>query len=1169
MIHISNVRFPRYLPAVLLVFVTSLCASGWAQGIVTGSITGMVIDPQGAVIQKAQISATQISTNATLVAVSEEDGSFSIRNVPVGTYRITIEASGFIPARLPSVGVDAGRGTSLGALTVNVGGSASVVTVSGSVAPLLDTDGPQTTATFDTKSIQNLPLSNGFDTATELIPGVVSTHADNFSNSNGDNFSVNGQRGRSNNFELDGQSNNDNSIAGPQVFFGNQDAIQELQVITNNFGAEYGRNAGAVVNYITKNGTNAFHGSGFDFYTGSFLSSLSNQQKNPLLGFCATGQTVDCNPVSKPRNVENRFGGTLGGPILKDKLWFFGSTFWDRLRNGASPSASTPNLTPTPLGLQQLAAAFPGSPAVAIVTQYGPYGIKTGNPAVIPGSTTTIDVNGVPIEFGGVQRTIANIFNDQEHLGRLDWQATSKDRLFARYFYQDDIFTAGSGDIASGQYVDIPATTHSIGADWSHTFSPNLIDQLRYSFQQAKVYFQGGAYPGCTAIDILNCPSFVGFIGNEPDQSFGVNPAFPQGRTVKVTQIQDNATWTHGNHTVLYGGEVDYQNSPNIFLPFYNAELAYPDFGSFVSDSNGLTHLSDGNPILAFSEVDAAGYVQDAWKIRPHFTVSIGVRWEYFGQAFNKLHDETVKRELNPATAFWDSSLPISARTVPSVNEFYKNFQPRVGFAWNPPVLSNHLVVRGGYAINSNPAFYNIFELTGISSPVANTGNVFCNGGNCQPANGSLNAADVRGVAIPQLPRGGDPRFRDQTEPPQNFRNPYVQTYTLGFQYQLGGAAVFSATYVGSHTAKEFQSVNQNPFLLPVAQSFPNVVSPGSLCQDVNAAGFGRPDCSFANLGYTSNGAWAIYNGIQANLTTRNYRGLTSTISYTYSRSVDNTSEVFSTGAGGNSNAFSENPLDANGPERGVSANSYPNALALAFNYDVPIYKNNNTMMGKLLGGFALNGIYRYTDGQPFTPTQPLTLAAGDTSYCDGTFNNSNVGVGIDTCRLILSNKRAPLNTVAYLVPPALAGSGLPNLGYCDYNSVSFDSDGNPSSCNPVDPTASHWIVNNQAEANVLGNPYPGSGRNILHGDSFNVLDASIFKTTEIREGVSLQLQLNAYNVLNREYRGAPLISIGNYIPGGSPNPFLSSAFNTTSSDYTGSGTPGNRIIQLGGKITF
>ena len=233
---------------------------------------------------------------------------------------------------------------------MSLASSATQVEVNGSAAALLQTTDSQVTTTFDAQALQNIPLNNGFDTVAELIPGVVSTHAAGFSNTNGDNFSVNGQRGRANNFEIDGQSNNDNTIAGPQFFFGNQDAIQEIQVVTDDFSAQYGRNAGSVVNYITKSGSNAFHGSGFELYNGSFLQSLEQENKSPLAGFCPPGvsPSTGCLPVSVPRVVENRYGGTIGGPVIKDKLFFFGSTYWDPIRNGASSSNSGTCLTPDP-----------------------------------------------------------------------------------------------------------------------------------------------------------------------------------------------------------------------------------------------------------------------------------------------------------------------------------------------------------------------------------------------------------------------------------------------------------------------------------------------------------------------------------------------------------------------------------------------------------------------------------------------------------------------------------------------------------------------------------------------------------------------------------------------------------------------------------------------------
>jgi Carboxypeptidase regulatory-like domain/TonB-dependent Receptor Plug Domain len=1167
----------------IALFLLALAPFALGQGITTGTITGTVVDPSGAVVQNVHVQAIDIAKGTTLVTDTPADGVFSFRTVPVGTYRIEATASGFNQTVVNNVGVASGVSNNLGTVQLSIGASAQVV-VNGNTEPLLNTSDSQVTTTFSTQSVQSLPLNNGFDTITEVIPGVVSTHGaggTNFSNTNGDGFSVNGQSGRYNNFEIDGQTNNDNSVAGPQAFFGSQDGIEEIQVITNSYSAQYGRNAGAVVNYVTKSGSNAFHGSGFEFYQGQYLSSLTNAEKNPLFGFCGPGQTPDsgcANPVV-PRFVENRYGGTIGGPILKDKLFFFGSTFWDHVRTGVTPSQSLPDITPTPAGIQALQAAFPGNPAVAMLASGGPYGVTAGNPTPV-GAVVLENVTGpngatVSIPFSGVQRTIGTPFNDQEELGRLDWQPTGKDHLFLRYFYQNQLssgipFTSsGPGSIASGSYVNVPGTTHSVGADWSHTFSDRWVDQLRYSFQQSNVLFEGGAIPACVANNLTACPAAVDFTGSNLDVGFGYAPNAPQGRIVKVTQVQDNATWTHGNHTILFGGEFDYQNSPNIFLPLYNGQYLYTNFSTFLQDSGAL-QLANGNPVIPFTEPDAAGYIQDEWKVKPNFTAHIGLRWEYFGQAVNKLHDETVTRESNPATAFWDQSLPLADRTVGAVNEYYKNFEPRIGFAWNPDFDKN-MVVNGGYSINANPAFYNIFLLDAIASPVANTGVVTC-AGNCQPVNGSLNGGSVRATNLPALPIGGNPQFRDQTYVPANFRTPYVQTYTLAIQHQIGHSAVGEIRYVGSKTTQDFQSVDQNPYLLPVATAFPSRVSPSSLCQDSTAPGFGRPSCNSSNLGYVTNGGWANYNGLQLNLTTKNFHGLTGSVSYTWSRSIDNTTDVFSTGAAGNAVSFPQNPQDPNVGESGVSGNSYPNVVGIAFTYQVPKITESNGLLSRLVNGYSLGTFYRYNSGQPFNAYQPLTLdgLTGDTSFCDGVFNGSSVGPSLDTCRLAVSNPKAPLNSVAYLNPytgPTVGGN--PTLGtpqYVAYQSDFIDNNGNYNPGTPVDPSTAHWIVNNQAYAQAVGNPYPGSARNILRGDTFSDMDLSLYKTTPITERVSIQLQFNTYNLFNQQYRATGLGNVANYSPSGF-NAFLSTAFN--SFPTVPGNTSGTRFVILGGKVIF
>jgi len=1150
-----------------------------AQGITTGTIVGVVVDPQGAVIPNAEVTARNVATGVVLRTTSLSSGDFAFRAVPVGTYRVEIESPGFRQATVANVPVTSGNTSDLKNVRLTVGAANQVVHVSGSGTALLHPTESQVTTTFSTQQMQDLPLNNGFDTVTEVIPGVASTHMDNFSNFNGDNYSVNGQSGRNNNSELDGQSNNDNSVGGPQIFFGNQDAIAEIQVITNDYAAQYGRNAGAVVNYITKSGTNEYHGSAFELYQGQALSSLTNGEKTPLFGYCAPGQNAStgCAPVTMPRFVENRYGATLGGAIIKSHLFAFGSTFWDRLFTGVVPSQSLPELSPTPAGLSDLAAAFPGDPAVTMLKAISPYAISTGNPQPIASSETTESVVGpggtsATIPVSGVSRSIATPFTDEENMGRLDWQPEGGDHLFLRYFYQTQLSQGISGgSIAAGDWVSVPDTNNSIGADWTHTFSSHWVDQLRYSFQESKVDFEGGAVPGCTVNTLTACNTFIDFTSSN-DLSLGINPGFPQGRTVKVTQIQNNATWAPGRHTILFGGEFDYQNSPNVFLPLYNGDYLYSNLSSFMQDSGALL-LADGNPVIPFTEPDTALYVQDDWKATSTLTAHIGVRWEYFSQAINKLHEESVARESNPNTAFWDTSLPLADRTVPSVSEFYGGIEPRIGFAWNP-TFDPKLVVSGGYAINANPAFYNIFLIDAIASPVANTNGIDCSG-NCVPADGGATAAAVRGQDLSSLPRGGDPRFNDETYVPTNFRTPYVQTYTLGIQHQLGASGVASIRYVGVKTTDNFQSVDANPYLLPVASAFPSYSLGTTLCSDPTAPGYGRPNCNYANLAWVTNGGWADYNGLELNLTTRNYHGLTGTVSYTYSREIDNNTDVFGTGAAGSTTAFAQNPLNTDQGERGVDGNSYPNVVGASFLYTLPKLIRTDGVLSRIVNGFTLSSLYRYDSGQPFNALQPLTLdpITGDTSFCDYAFNSSSVGAGNDPCRLVLSNPKAPMQTVAYLNPytgtPTSGPTPTTQPAWVEYNSDSTTVAGGYNPGTLMDPTSAHWIINNQAYALAVGNPYPGSGRNILRGDPFSDLDVNLFKSIPVTERVRVEFQIDGYNVLNQMFRGTGGADVALYSPGtiGNVNPFLSTAYNVEST--VPGDASGQRFFLYGAKILF
>ena len=339
----------------------------------------------------------------------------------------------------------------LAGLTLEIGSASETVTVEAS-APLVDSASSQIGGNFDTKVVGSLPNAGvGFDNLVLFVP--VCNNGSTNQQYKCAAIANNGLRGRSNNFQIDGQANNDNSVAGPLVFLSSPDVMEELQVVSNNFSAEYGRNSGTVVNYITKSGTNSWHGSGYEYYEGDWDRSLANGQKNPLLGFCpagvapgtATPFASKCKEAVIPRFVDNRWGGTFGGPVLRNRIWFFGSYQQEEQR--AKSSSTSSSLTPTPAGITALDAAFPNNTAVTALKQFGPYGITAGNPQPA-GTVQNVSVsNGttfVSVPFAFVNLVVGNNFDDRQIVGRGDWHMTKKDRFFFRFIYQNSNTALGS-----------------------------------------------------------------------------------------------------------------------------------------------------------------------------------------------------------------------------------------------------------------------------------------------------------------------------------------------------------------------------------------------------------------------------------------------------------------------------------------------------------------------------------------------------------------------------------------------------------------------------------------------------------------------------------------------------------------------------------------------------
>jgi hypothetical protein len=1142
------------LVLALATFVFSATFS-LAQGIVTGTISGVVEDAQGAVVPNASVTVTHLATNRVFTTQTTSAGIIALRDLPPGAYDLKIEAQSFRAFESKNLSVDVGKDTGLGTVKLSVGSSSESVTVEGA-APLIESTTDQISETFSTEKVASLPMGNTFDSLALFLPGVASVGDASFSNNNGAEMSVNGLRARANNFQIDGQSNNDNSIAGPSIFFGNQDAISEMQVVTN-YDAEFGRNTGAVINYITKSGTNQFHGTAYEFWQGSTFDSLENNEKNPLLGFCLPGQTAadGCIVPKVPGFVDNRFGGTAGGPIKKDKVWFFGSANFERQRFAGSPASTANGLVPTPNGDAQLAAAFPGSPIGRIESTIGPNAVAAGNPVftnvqnvlvtnqIDPATgfafpCATAGVNGcVPVEFGSMTRFVPGPFNDYEATGRLDFKLSPKDNFFGRYVYQKT-FNGGvnfGNGIQVGDWQSIPGLSQQIGLDWVRDFSNVFINQVRFSFSRASSFFNEQSFSGCNSTNPTGCPADMVLIGSAPQDSvsFGVSAGFPQGRIINVYQLQDNASMLLGKHTIKFGGEVDQQRSPNVFLPGDNGVFLFTSFSDMVANNPFGSQIALGSPILPFSEWDLGLYVQDDWHVKSNLTLNLGMRWDWYQQAINLLHDQSLKQQTG-SNPLWTTSLPLSQTTVPTVPQALKNFAPVIGFAWTPRILTGLLgadktVIRGGFRIAYDPAFYNMFLNVATAAPKVNfatLGPIVGGPTTGLPSTGLLGTQVI--PFLGPLAAGGDPGLANQTQVPQNFHNPYTEQWNLGIQHSFTPRIVAEVRYVGNHAVGLFQELNGNPALGSlIGAGFQNVIPAGlTPCATAGAPGFsaGNVNCSLTNVIQYGNTASSNYNGLQSELRIANWHGLTATGSYTYSKTIDNASEIFSTLGGGNTLAYAQDPFNTSGPERANSGIDFPHVVGVAVVYDLPFYKAQRGFLGHVLGGWQANTTYRYTSGQPYTTIQRYVSG----SLCDPT---GDFGGNYDACRPILSNTSIPYNAAttgmggdyvgiycaAGACPGFGAGTSLPVGTLVSFTDPCFGGSG---ACTPI-PSA-HWIRNDPTAAQVMGTPFAGVGRNTLRGQDISTANLAFFKNIRVTEKLTAQFQAQAYDVMNVQFRGVP-----------------------------------------------
>lgn len=1224
--------FPRHFvlsQGALWLFLLFIPALTSAQ-VTTGNLQGVVVDPNRAAVAGATVKITNEETGQTREVQTNSEGFYRVTNlVPGNRYRVEVTAQGFAPRTVENVPIRLGTENNLDIQLEpsGVGATVEVTAASG----LIDATQSQLSQNFTPQQVTQLPLVGGaIDNLALLTPGVATPGDADFTNGVG--ISANGNRGRSNNFQIDGQDNNDNSVAGPSLTLTNTEAIGEYQVITNSFSAEFGRNAGAQINVITKPGTNEFHGSLFEYLENSALNARSNTDKRTQAnyqflannGFSAFSGLANRN---KDPFTYNRFGGAIGGPLKKDKAFFFvtyqgdyqrGEAAVDNLGSGAVtftresaalaaqlfPNAATQALTSTAIGggpafvqgVGQFLIAPPvvdtNGDGVADTFAYGP-GNPFGNPVTPNRLSPSLYVRNatgqlIPLYTGEAARIIRNDFSTDQIITREDFNITKDDTLTVRYIYDNSRFPLATGRFLAGAVFDVPSTNNNLGVTYTRNISSKTVNEARFNFSRLNVKFgdPDGPRPG---------PG-IQFAGTRDlnfnlSLTFGTQNNLPQSRVVDVYQFQDTVATTQGNHALKFGADIRHQRVNNFFLPNFLGTYVFQGsnpFGPPTAASGAVPantfYFDDGTPRTGFAATafenfllgrpreirfalgdprilttqnDFFFFLQDDWRVRPNLTFNLGLRYEISTTPFNPLIEKLNAREADPARAIFNTAFPLETRTLAKLPLDKNNIAPRVGFAWQPNLrvlgkrfTEGRTVIRGGFGIAYDPSFFNIVLNTVTAAPFAAAGIVRQTPG--APGSVSFPFLPNNTAALNTTPgtNGGDPRLFSQTRVDPNFYNPYTISFNFGIQQELFRNGVLEVRYAGSRIVGQFQTVNANPdvsFLNRAAQclglapgAFTNGVVVGTPASSAAAAcagagfnnrpgtsGNGRVDPNFGPVRLRNNGASATYHGLQTRFETRLTNLLTLRANYTFSKTIDNASEIFSTLAGGQTVAHSQNPFDTTRGERGLSAFHQKHVFTSDFIYELPFFRSQQGFIGRLLGGYQLSGIVRLGSGRPYTPVQVF-------GTYDPSWENGFIGAG--GLRPYVGNPSAPASTVAFGSTAAglLFGYSVPAGQFVVFDTSKAGSTGtvvSPSQAmqqarliyNDFGLFTQFGVPLTSLEAfQMFKTPYSSLGRNTFTGEPVYLVNLAVIKQTRLTEQTRLEFRAEAANLLNRRNFGVP-----------------------------------------------
>jgi hypothetical protein len=1052
----------------------------------TGLISGVVRDPSGAPVPGATVVVGNVATNAETKTETGPDGYYRVANLSPGQYTVSAEAKNFrktvmAPQRL-SVGDNLRVDVSL-----EIGAMTETVTVE-AVATQVNTEDAQLGKVI--RDPADLPILSGAGGRNPLNlagtqPGVV------YAGQVGD-FSVNGQRAQSNNYMMDGTDSNDLAInTSDSVNSISPNAVAEFRIVSGAMKAEYGRNSGAIVLVETRSGSNQFHGLASEIFRNTKLNAVPFFQKSTP----GPTQTFTTGLPRKPQWNSNDFDANLGGPIIRDKSFFFVSYLGYRRRQGVTSSATVPNATQ-----RDLINTYGTTAAKKLIAQ-----------VPLPSTGNTLFTSP------------SNARDRDQGLAKWDYLISSANRLAVTFFFDDRWIDAapfafsgsaipGFGSEGTWKYTNV------ILRD-THTFSPTIYNEFRAAFHRT---VSDGVKPvNRTKLSDLGLRNIV------PDDpaaegppwvilsgfsSFGNTYQGPQARFDNTWQYIDNLSWTHGRHYMKFGGEFRpyAQNQRftfinNGYIQINGAGTSLGLFPKIPGLSNALNDFANGFATLFVQNSKGIqGYRtratnlfwQDDWKVKPTFTLNFGLRWEY-NSGMKEIRDQVLALRVGQkSTVFPTAPTDLVYPGDPGITrstygEDLNNFGPRFGFAWD--VLKNgKLALRGGYGLMYDIP---IAELTlqFLGTPPYGIQPYTLYTEYADPWNTSL-ISDPIPQPFPFTPGKKGDKFDFVPYSPlgvsvmdPHFATPYAQQWNLNVQYQLAQQWLLDIGYVGTSGTKLLNRREVNPAVPGPGADSGNTDSRRILDQNhPDTAAFGGPPLAGITNQLTDTNS--IYNSLQVSVTKRFSRGLSMTHAYTWGHAIDNASGV-------RTSASSQGRIDNARLDRGNSEQDIRHRYVATFQYELPWLKDTRNVLGFALGGWGVSGITTFQTGLP------IDIWEGEDRALNSAGGQRPDYIG---------------GKIQFYDPRSVdAVTGRPNSWFDGTGGGDPGLAGNPI-----------WRRVGTGESWSLGaGRYGNYGRNALHGPGINNWDIGTYKQFKITERQILHFRADLFNTFNHTQFSSPSVT--------------------------------------------